>query len=192
MVDRMNDEIKNLHDKILNYKGALYGSGKCVIFRSKDGDINPPVELLVIGEAPGYYESISGVPFVGKAGKELDKILDFLGFNYVITNVVKYRPTDENGQDRKPTQEEVESWLPLLEEQISLYKPKVILLLGDTALKAVLKLNMSITQVSKSFKTFYHQKIPTFVYFHPSYLVRNNYDWKSDIEKLKDLMKKYI
>jgi len=188
----MNDEIKKLHDEILNYKGPLYGSGKCVIFRSKDGDINPPIELLVIGEAPGYYESLSGVPFVGKAGKELDKILEFLGFNYVITNVVKYRPTDENGNDRKPTPQEVESWLPFLEKQNSLYKPKIILLLGDTALKAVLKTTMSITQASKSLKTFYHNKIPTFVYFHPSYLVRNGYDWTPEIEKLKDLMKKYI
>ncbi len=188
----MNEDIVKLHKEIEEFRGPLYGSGKCVIYRSKTGDINPPVQLLVIGEAPGYYESISGVPFVGKSGKELDKILDVLGFDYVITNVVKYRPVSETGMDRKPTDEEVQAWLPLLQKQIELYKPKAILALGDTAMKALTNTKMPITYVVKTKTLFYYNKIPVFVYFHPSFLVRTGYDWSKDIQDIKKRLAKII
>lgn len=188
----MNDEILNLHKEIEDFRGPLYGSGKCVIFRSKTGDIDPPIQLLVVGEAPGYYESISGTPFVGKSGKELDKILDFLGFDYVIINVVKYRPVDEKGIDRKPTDDEVNAWLPFLERQIALYKPKAILALGDTALKSLINTKSSITSISKSKTMFYYNKIPLLAYFHPSFIVRNAYDWHSDFVRIKTILGKVI
>ncbi len=188
----MNDEIIKLHKEIEEFHGPLYGSGKCVIFRSKTGDINPPIQLLVVGEAPGYYESVSGIPFVGKSGKELDKILDFLGFDYVITNVVKYRPVDEFGKDRKPTEEEIQAWLPFLKKQIDLYKPKAILALGDTAFKSLINTKNSITNVSKSKQMFYYNKIPLLAYFHPSFIVRNAYDWSQDFIEIKNTLEKVI
>jgi DNA polymerase len=188
----MNNEIIKLHKEIEEFKGPLYGSGKCVIFRSKTGDINPPIQLLVVGEAPGYHESVSGIPFVGKSGKELDKILDVLDFDYVITNVVKYRPVDESGLDRKPTDEEVQAWFPLLQKQIKLYKPKAILALGDTAMKALTKTKIPITYVVKMRFVFYYDKIPVFVYFHPSFILRTGYDWSKDIDFLKQELSKVI
>ena len=189
----MIKSIVSLHNKILHFKGPLFGNGKCVIFRSSDGNISPPVELLVIGEGPGYYESIEGKPFVGRSGKELDKMLDFIGLNYAITNVVKYRPTDSTGKDRKPTQDEVIGWTPILEKQIQLYKPKRILVLGDTALKCLFPdIKTTITNAANEHVILYYNKIPTFVYFHPSYLIRNNYDWEKDIKAIKNNMLKMV
>lgn len=110
------------------------------------GEGNPKSELLLIGEAPGAEEAAIGRPFVGKAGKQLDELLREAGIlreNIYITNAVKYRPVTCSGRsvrNRTPSAGEVGDALPNLEREILLLAPKVIATLGNTPLRAVLRL----------------------------------------------------
>jgi len=95
-------------------------------------------KVMLIGEAPGFYEDIKGEPFVGAAGKFLDELLKIAGLSredVFITNVVKCRPPN----NRRPTEQEVEKCSHFLDEQIEILKPKFIITLGDVALKYMLK-----------------------------------------------------
>ncbi|RLG91693.1 MAG: uracil-DNA glycosylase [Candidatus Hecatellales archaeon] len=106
----------------------LYKTRKNVVFG--DGPLDSPI--MLIGEAPGYWEDLKGKPFVGAAGKFLDKLLALAGLDrgkVYITNVVKCRPPG----NREPKPDEVEACRPYLEEQINLIKPKIICTLGNVA-----------------------------------------------------------
>jgi DNA polymerase len=100
---------------------------------------NPMSRVLIIGEAPGANEDYQGKAFVGRAGRLLDQLMMEIGFDTnrdgLIVNVVKCRPPD----NRAPSQEEVDACFPFLKKQIDLVRPKVILLLGATALRHVLR-----------------------------------------------------
>lgn len=127
--------------------------------------------LLVIGEGPGAEEDRQGRPFVGAAGQLLDKILAAGGFdrqvNAYIANVVKCRPPS----NRVPTAQECAACLPHLEAQIKILKPKIVLLLGATALQAVLKTPQGITRLRGKWQErdgIYY--MPT---FHPAALLRD-------------------
>ena len=101
------------------------------------GKGNPDADVLFIGEAPGREEDLQGIPFVGRAGKELDKQLRTIGLSLeqvYIANILKYRPP----QNRDPTNEEIRNHTPYLVEQITIIKPKVIVTLGNYATKFVL------------------------------------------------------
>ena len=100
-------------------------------------DGNPFAKIMIIGEGPGANEDKEGKPFVGRAGKLLDKMLQAIKLsrkNVYISNVVNFRPP----MNRKPTDEEIKRYLPFLTNHIELISPKILLLLGSTALNALI------------------------------------------------------
>jgi len=127
-------------------------------------------KIMLIGEAPGAVEDEKGRPFVGRAGKLLDKVIQAAGIerkNLYITNIVKCRPP----KNRKPTIEEAKVCSPILKAEFKIIKPKVIVPLGSTALNQLIDNNASITEARGK----WYQKgdfffLPT---FHPAYLLRN-------------------
>lgn len=131
---------------------------------------HPRAELMFIGEAPGHDEDMQGEPFVGRAGQLLTKIIDAMGFRreeVYIANVLKCRPPE----NRVPEPDEVANCLPYLLSQIELIKPRVIVALGATALRALLDVQLGITKMRGNWYTF--RDIPIMPTFHPAYLLRN-------------------
>lgn len=135
---------------------------------------------LFVGEGPGRNEDIQGEPFVGKAGQLLDNMLLALnmkrGENVYIANIVKCRPTDESGKDRRPTQEEVSACLPYLQRQIELVQPTVIVALGHTAAWALLGIDPAVSVGKLRGKVHQYGNLPVIVTYHPSYLLRQPHD----------------
>ncbi len=134
---------------------------------------NDKARLMIIGEGPGQQEDFTGLPFVGKAGQLLDKILASVEIDknkdVYICNVVKCRPPG----NRTPSQQEMERCRPLLEAQISIIKPSLIVLAGATAIQAVLKSKDPVSRLRG--KWFPHQSgAKVMPVFHPSYLLRND------------------
>ncbi len=127
-------------------------------------------DILFVGEGPGADEDAQGRPFVGKAGKLLDKMIDAMGYRreeVFIANVVKCRPPG----NRKPLREEMELCLPYLRQQIRLIRPKVIVGLGGTAMEGLLGQPVSITRMRGIWQEYAGIRLmPT---FHPSYLLRD-------------------
>jgi len=108
------------------YRHPLYSQGTHPVFG--EGSLN--AKIMFIGEAPGYYESISGHPFCGAAGKILDELLDSVGIKreeVYITNLLKLRPPE----NRDPKIEEIKAFAPYLDKQIKIINPKVICTLGN-------------------------------------------------------------
>lgn len=128
-------------------------------------------KILIIGEAPGEQEDLSGLPFVGKSGQLLDKILESVGFDtskdIYICNTVKCRPPN----NRVPTDVETTTCKPYLLEQIRLVDPKIILLTGATSLKSILGEKLGITKVRGQWYEWEGRLVMPI--FHPSYLLRN-------------------
>ena len=126
--------------------------------------------LVFIGEGPGEQEDRQGRPFVGAAGQLLDMLLSALMFRedqYYICNVVKCRPPD----NRTPTEDEAESCLPLLRNQVALIRPRIIVCLGATAMKYVIDRNARVTQIrGKWIERKGYWIMPT---FHPAALLRD-------------------
>ncbi len=116
------------------------------------GDGNPSAEIVFIGEAPGKNEDLQGIPFIGAAGKFLNKMLatiDLKREDIYITNIIKYRPPN----NRDPLPEEKEAWLPILQEQLNILEPKLIVTLGRHSMDAVLP-GLKISQVHGEPKRF--------------------------------------
>lgn len=146
---------------------------------------NPDTALLFIGEGPGYDEDMQGEPFVGRAGQLLTdmitKGMKIRREDVYIANIVKCRPPE----NRAPMPDEMESCLPNLLAQIEVIQPKVIVLLGATPLKAVLKEKVGITKVRGYWRSF--QGIPVMPTLHPAYILRNppaKKDWWEDIKQV--------
>jgi DNA polymerase len=96
--------------------------------------------VLFVGEAPGKYEDMKGLPFVGPSGRLLDKEIITAGLGLVaigMTNVVKCRPIDHEGNNRPPSEEEIASCLPFIRQQIDLLKPRVVVAVGKVAKEAL-------------------------------------------------------
>ena len=133
-----------------------------------DGPID--TDLMFIGEAPGADEDAQGKPFVGRAGQLLNRILEAAGIareSIFITNVVKCRPPN----NRVPAVEETMRCDPYLQSQISLIQPKIIVCLGSTPVKWILKTTEGITNLRG--RWFDWKGIKVIPMFHPSYLLRN-------------------
>ena len=132
---------------------------------------NPFAKLMIIGEAPGAKEEEIGEPFVGRSGKLLDKLLQNAGIDInqdvYFCNVVKCRPP----KNRRPTKIEIQENLPWLYQQIKLVNPSVIVLVGATALEAILKIKSPIS-ILRGEWIDWEDKLVMPV-FHPSYLLRN-------------------
>jgi len=153
---------------------------KCVLHKGRNnfvfGSGNPNAKVMVIGEGPGVEEDKQGLPFVGRAGQLLTDILKAIKFSreeVYIGNIVKCRPPD----NRTPLPNEMDTCLPYLKKQIELIKPKLILCLGLTAAKGLLKKKDSLTSMRG--QVFEYEGIKTMVTFHPAALLRNP-NWKKD------------
>ena len=134
------------------------------------GSGNPNADVMVVGEGPGAEEDKQGLPFVGRAGKLLTDILKAIKFerdDVYIANIVKCRPPD----NRTPLPDEMDTCLPYLKKQIEIIKPKVILCLGLTAARGLLKKRDSLTSMRG--KVFEFENIKVMVTYHPAALLRN-------------------
>src|SRR5207344_1908974 len=131
---------------------------------------NPQADLMFVGEAPGADEDVQGIPFVGRAGQLLTKIIEAIELrreDVYIANVIKCRPP----QNRNPEPDEVETCEPFLFKQIDAIKPKVIVALGTFAARALLRTLDPISRLRGRVYEYRGAKlIPT---FHPAYLLRN-------------------
>ena len=134
---------------------------------------NPEAKLMIIGEGPGQREDETGLPFVGRAGQLLDKILESVNIDrdrdVYICNVVKCRPP----QNRVPTGEEARACRPYLEAQIDFVKPRLVLLAGATSVQAVLSVKDPISRLRGKWFPF-RNDAKVMPIFHPSYLLRND------------------
>jgi len=161
------------------------------------GKGNEHADILFVGEAPGKNEDEQGLPFVGAAGKNLDKLLEKVGLSLediYVTNILKCRPP----LNRDPLPEEVKMHTPYLVKQIREIKPKVICSLGNHATKFFLALGdlnkissqPGITSVHGKVKeiTFQDMKIKLIPLFHPAAIIYNQHlkvDWEKDMEIVK-------
>lgn len=166
---RTLEELRRMVEKFegcalkFNAKSTVFGAG------------SPTAEVMIVGEAPGADEDRIGMPFVGRSGRLLDKMLSAIGLkreDVYITNVLPWRPPG----NRTPTDSEVAVCLPFLRRQIELIKPKIILLLGASAANALLETAESISRMRGkwlSYQTADRTEISALASFHPAYLLRN-------------------
>ena len=137
---------------------------------------NVDAEIMFIGEAPGADEDRRGEPFVGPAGQLLTKIIAAMGFRreeVYIANILKCRPNMPAGAtgNRRPTNEEMETCLPYLAEQIEIIRPKVLVALGATAVEGLLKIHGPVGKIRGHWHAY--RDTPLMITYHPSYLLRN-------------------
>jgi len=153
------------------------------------GDGNPEAKVMIIGEAPGEQENLMGKPFVGKAGELLDRMIAAIHLDretVYIANIVKCRPPG----NRDPQPEERIACLPYLVEQISIVKPKIILMMGLVAAQTLLATNQSLGNLRQ--KVHFFEGIPSYVSYHPAALLRNP-NWKAPAwEDLKLFYQHYL
>jgi len=148
---------------------------------------NPNARLVFVGEAPGRDEDLKGEPFVGEAGRLLDKILHAMGMQrdeVYICNVLKCRPPN----NRDPLPEEVAVCEAFLVRQIVAIKPQVIVGLGRFAVQSLLKIKTPISRIRGEWQSY--QGIPMMPTYHPAYLLRNP-EGKRDVwEDMKDVLRR--
>jgi uracil-DNA glycosylase family 4 len=139
---------------------------------------NPKARLAFVGEAPGADEDAQGIPFVGKAGQLLDKMIGAMGLDgekdVYVCNIIKCRPPG----NRRPSTEEINACIPYLHEQLANVGPKVIVAMGNTSVQALLDTKLGITRLRGQWK-LYRGKTLLMPTYHPSYLLR-----ESPIQKL--------
>lgn len=198
-VDYRKDEDKKCIDKaklLDNLREELGDCRRCDLYKTRTNIVfgvgNPCSKIMFIGEAPGEEEDLKGEPFVGRAGKLLDKMLESIGLsrkeNVYIANVLKSRPPNN-----KISQclDSIPKCLPFLLRQIEIISPKIICCLGSVAVNALLKKNEQITKIRGIFFDFNGiMLLPT---YHPSYLLRNPIAKKEaweDFKKLKIMLKR--
>ena len=136
-------------------------------------DGNPKSKIMLLGEAPGFNEDQEGLPFVGRAGALLDKMLASINLdrkNVYISNIINFRPPE----NRRPTDEEIKRYLPFVEKHIEIINPKILVLLGSTAMNALIGSGEVISKVRGNWieKKFGKCKTSIIVTFHPAFLMR--------------------
>jgi DNA polymerase len=168
---------------------SLKSTSKNVVF----ADGNNKADLMVIGEAPGAEEDKIGLPFVGLAGKLLDRMLAAINYdrtNTYITNVIFWRPPG----NRKPTDSEITLCYPFVKQHIILINPKVLVLSGVVAAQTILKSKLGITRL----RGVWHKlqisdqinKIDTIPIFHPAFLLRQPERKRETWSDLKSIREK--
>ncbi|MBE9511205.1 MAG: uracil-DNA glycosylase [Bacteroidetes bacterium] len=182
----MTDKFENLKSEVSNCtKCSLSSTRNRVVF----GGGNPDAEIFVIAEGPGYEEDLQGIPFVGKSGKLLDKIFAACGFtreqHVYISNIVKCHPPG----NRAPSKVEQAACLPYLIKQIDLVDPKIIILLGATALQGLINPNLKITKIRGEWIDWNNRLVMPV--FHPSALLRNPDLKRPAWEDFKKVVLKY-
>jgi len=156
------------------------------------GSGNPKAKLMFVGEGPGADEDLQGLPFVGKAGELLTKMICAMGLSrdeVYIANIVKCRPPN----NRPPQEDEIAACQPFLIKQIEAIAPRIICALGTFAAQTLLASNIRISDLRGKFFDFRGSDLcggikvlPT---FHPAYLLRNPEEKKKVWEDLKKIMK---
>ena len=145
----------------------LHAAGRTNVVPGQ-GNADAP-DVMFIGEAPGEEEDRQGLAFVGAAGQFLTKMIEAMGYTreqVFIANICKCRPP----RNRAPDATEMQQCLPFLREQVSIIRPKVIVLLGGTAIKGILNSQRGVTQVQGVWTAY--EKIPVMPTYHPSYVIR--------------------
>ncbi len=147
---------------------------------------NPKAEVCFVGEGPGADEDAQGEPFVGRAGQLLNKMIEAMGFHrqdVYICNVVKCRPPG----NRAPDPDEMETCSPFLRAQLRAIQPKAIVVLGKTAVQALLNDRSPISRLRGRWREY--EGIPLMPTFHPAYLLRSPGEKAKAWEDLKAVVK---
>ena len=159
----------DLHNALQTFHEAIKDCQKCALAAGRTqvvfGSGNPEADIMFVGEAPGYYEDKEGRPFVGAAGKLLDRLLQEIGLQrseIFIANVLKCRPP----QNRDPLPDEVQACKPYLFRQIELIKPRVICTLGNFATQLLLEKKVGIMKVRG--RSFQGKNYFVFPMLHPA------------------------
>ena len=134
---------------------------------------NPKSKIMFVGEAPGANEDLEGLPFVGRAGQLLDKMLSAINLDrkkVYISNIINYRPPE----NRKPTEKEIKRYLPFISKHIEIINPKILVLLGSTAMNALIDGDTVISKMRGKWieKKFGKCKTSVIITFHPAFLMR--------------------
>jgi DNA polymerase len=187
-MENIQPVLENLKKKIKNISNCnLKKSAKQIVF----SDGNPNSHLMIVGEGPGQKEDEIGTPFVGDAGELLNKMLKAINIerkNIYITNVVNYRPPN----NRKPEPAEITRYSEFLREHILIINPKILILMGSTAMEALFGNKIKISNERGEWKELIiNQKTYlTMITFHPAYLLRQPDKKKNSWSDLKEIRKK--
>ncbi|MBV9958507.1 MAG: uracil-DNA glycosylase [Acidobacteria bacterium] len=182
---QVNETLEDIHNDIGECTRCPLSAGRTHVVHSEG---NPRAQLMFVGEAPGADEDASARPFVGRAGQLLNKIIEAIGLkreDVYIGNVNRCRPP----QNRTPTLAEAATCKPFLLREIAIVRPKVIVVLGNTAMKNLLETKEGITKVRGKFQDYRGIKVmPT---FHPAYLLRDpskkRETWE-DMKRVRDYL----
>ena len=186
---KKSERLTKLKNKIQSIKNCnLKKNATNMVFG--DGNINS--KIMIIGEGPGANEDLEGKPFVGRAGKLLDKMLASIKLDRTkvyISNVVNYRPPS----NRKPTENEIERYLPYLISHIEIINPKIIVLLGSTALNTLIGNEIVISKARGNWVQKEIGSIKPWIIasFHPAFLMRQPDQKKLAWIDLKMIREKY-
>ena len=189
--DKIKD-LERLKKTILSIKNcSLKNEATKMVF----SDGNPKSKIMILGEAPGSNEDQEGLPFVGKAGSLLDKMLASINLDrktVYISNIINYRPPE----NRRPTDEEMNRYLPFVKKHIEIIAPKVLVLLGSTAMNALISNDSVISKVRGQWleKEFGKCKTSVIVTFHPAFLMRQPAQKKLawiDLKMIRDKKTKF-
>ena len=159
-----------LKKSIINQKNCdLKKHAQNIVF----SDGNPKSKIMLIGEAPGANEDQEGLPFVGRAGQLLDKMLSAINLDrkkVYISNIINYRPPE----NRRPTDAEIKRYLPFISKHIEIINPKILVLLGSTAMNALIGDAIVISKMRGKWieKKFGSCKTSVIITFHPAFLMR--------------------
>ena len=184
------DQLNSLREKINSIQNCnLKDNSKNIVMG--DGDINSPI--MLIGEAPGEKEDLEGLTFQGEVGTLLNKMLLAINIKrekVYSTYAVNFRPKE----DKKPTAQEIKRYSVFLKEHITIIDPKIIILMGSTAMEAVTGLNSKISNERGKWKEIIlkNKTFPIMVTFSPSYLMRFPENKKFSWEDLKRIRAKII
>ena len=183
---RENETLEQIREDLGDCRRCRLAAGRhSIVF----GQGNPHAEVVFVGEGPGADEDAQGLPFVGRAGRLLNKMIELSGMKreeVYICNIVKCRPPN----NRTPLPDEIETCSPFLFRQISTIKPRLVCCLGSPAVKTLLGVKEGITKIRGRFYDFRGTKaLPT---FHPAYILRNPREEKvlrEDFQKIVDFLK---
>jgi len=187
-VEEKSQKLNELREEIKSIDNCeLKENSSKIVF--SDGDYKS--KLMIIGEGPGQKEDEAGKPFVGDAGMLLNKMLKSINIerkNVYITNVVNYRPPN----NRKPEPAEITRYSNFLQKHISIIDPKILILMGSTAMESLFGTKIKITKERGLWKEIIinNKTYLSMITFHPAYLIRlpenKKYSWKD----LKEIRKK--
>ena len=187
-IENIVSKLNKLKEKIKNINNCnLKDNANQIVF--SDGDFKSP--LMVVGEGPGQKEDAIGKPFVGDAGQLLNKMLNAIKIkreNVYITNVVNFRPPD----NRKPEPAEINRYSEFLREHISIIDPKILILMGSTAMESLFGSKIKISKERGAWKEIIinNKTYLTMITFHPAYLLRQADQKKYSWVDLKEIRKK--